>query len=200
MRFRIRKASIEDKETILEILNHYNMGDFGHSEREEMPKLENFILACDGDRAVGCAAFLLNDQSKLTINHQQAETGSLAVIPEYRGKGVGAQLQIARMLRLVELGVKTLFTETDTEANIRWYCRKFNYRVLHTRNKTDDFGDSSVPTFTLLETDLEKWYNAHQARKALEMIQGFELSWYEDEGFGELADVATGSNLSLIHI
>jgi len=134
------------------------MGDFGHAERTNMPKIEHFLVAKDGRLIVGCCAYLLSSESEIAKKASEAETGSLAVIPGYRGKGIGASLQIARMKRLHKMGIKKLYTEADKSQTIDWYVRKFGYRKILTRKKKHlDFGDPSVDTFTLLSVDLEKW-------------------------------------------
>ena len=170
----IENASTGDEPRIREILSVYNMGEFGHSEREKMPEIGHFTVR-DRGRIVGCAAFLLHKESKLTINDRQAETGSLAVIPEYRGTGLGYRLQVARMLRMRGLGIETLFTETDTPQNINWYIRKFDYVNLHTREKTYNFGDPAINTFSLLVVDLKRWGTGSKLRQLLDNTA--DLMW-----------------------
>ena len=185
----LEPAKLSDKPRIIEILSEYNMGNFGHAERNAMPKIEHFTVAKVDSRIVGCAAFLLDGESKLTINNRQAETGSLAVIPECRGKGVGYQLQIARMKRLVAMGVEQLFTETDTPQNINWYCRKFGYKKLHTRRKESDFGDPAIDTFTLLEADLKKWRDQRNLKRLIDSRDDLDVDWFAEEGFGDLSEI-----------
>jgi N-acetylglutamate synthase-like GNAT family acetyltransferase len=156
----IRAAEEHDIPKILEILKGYNMGHFGHAERGAMPKTEHFLVAEEGDRLVGCCAYLLSGESDIAKALNEAETGSLAVITEFRGKGVGEKLQRARMERLYHLGITTLFTETDRVDTINWYMRKFGYKKLSTRKKKVlDFGDPGVDTFTLLEVNLAEWFS-----------------------------------------
>ena len=198
MSVEIRSATIDNKARIQEILSIYNMGNFGHSEREEMPPIDNFLVAYDRGRIIGCAAFLLDRQSKLTVHDKQAETGSLAVLPEYRGKGVGHELQVARLLRLTEMGIETLFTETDTPENIDWYTRKFGYVKLHTRRKNANFCDPNIHTFTLLELDLQGWSQRRRIRKLLDSTPGIDVSWFNTEYFGNLSDLKPDTSRKLI--
>lgn len=154
----IRPARVADLARIIEILEGYNMGHFGHAERPAMPKIEHFMVAEEQGVVVGCCAYLLYDESEIAVRADEAETGSLAVSAEYRGKGVGEALQAARMHQLLDLGIETLFTETDRPQTIAWYIRKFGYRRLSSRpKKFRDFGDPDVDTFTLLAVDLRKW-------------------------------------------
>jgi N-acetylglutamate synthase-like GNAT family acetyltransferase len=154
---RIETAVAADLPGILAVLNQYHMGHFGHEEREAMPPLENFVVARDGDAIVGCAAFLLHGQGGLARHAAEAETGSLAVLPAYRGRGLGALLQRVRLRRLAGMGIQTLYTEADAPATVEWYVRKFGYRILSTRKKRFPFGAPGMDTFTLLRLDLAAW-------------------------------------------
>jgi len=150
---------------IVEILEIYHMGTFGQAEREELPPLGHFFVACDGDRVVGCAAFLLFGQSKLTAGATDAETASLAVHPDYRGTRLGAALHTARLERMADLGVETVYTEADTPAIVDWYVRKFGCVILRSRPKYHEFGDPDVDTYTLLKLDLSGWIEARRIRR-----------------------------------
>jgi N-acetylglutamate synthase-like GNAT family acetyltransferase len=140
---------------IIEILKTYNMGDFGSNERPFLPRIENFFIAKNEDGLIGCAAFLLYNDSKLAKTKREAETASLAVDRKYRGYGIGEKLQKARLKRMKQLGIKKVLTEADTPAIIEWYIRKFGYKKVVTRKKySDNYGDPNSDTYTLLELNL----------------------------------------------
>jgi N-acetylglutamate synthase-like GNAT family acetyltransferase len=163
MQIEIGPAKKEDIPKIIKILKIYNMGEFGHDERPSLPPAENFFVAKKGKEVIGCSAFLLHNTSKLAKNNTEAETASLAVIPRYLGKGIGNKLQIARLQRMYELGIKKVYTEVDTPSIIEWYINKFGYKKILTRKKfNSNYGDPNIDTYTLIELNLEKW---HEGKK-----------------------------------
>jgi N-acetylglutamate synthase-like GNAT family acetyltransferase len=152
----IRKMCEEDRPSVIAILAQWNMAPVPPSV--ERPESERADIAADGTaivavadgRIVGVASYVLHDR-------RRAETASLAVDPAWRGAGVGAQLQRARLMELKALGVEEIFTETDRPEVIDWYVRKFGYRIAGTRRKKHAFSLADVDHWTVLELDLRDW-------------------------------------------
>lgn len=165
MEITIRPARPADLSRILEVLAAFNMHIYGHEERPEMPPLEHFIVAEDGDRIVGCASYVLDHQTEVTSHPDEAETASLAVLPEYQKKGLGSLLHSYRMKVLYERGIKVVCTETDAEWLIDWYVRCFGYKVISSRPKKFlHASNPNYPNFTLLKCDLKSWYEENHAK------------------------------------
>lgn len=149
---RIRKMRTEDLEGAMSILRQWNMAprqDLTDAERSEI-RVENSFVAERGDRIVGTASYIVHSP-------EEAETASLAVDPEFRGLGIGARLQEARLREMHERGVRRVRTETDRPATIRWYVEKFGYEKLGTNPKKHEFSLPDEDEWTVLELDLETW-------------------------------------------
>ena len=152
----IRKMREEDRASVTTILAQWNMApvplspDVPESERLDIAADGTAIVAVAGNRIVGVASYVLHGA-------RRAETASLAVDPAWRGTGVGAKLQIARLVELKARGVEEIFTETDRPDVIDWYVRKFGYRIAGTRRKKHDFSLRDVDHWTILELDLRDW-------------------------------------------
>ena len=152
----IRKMRAEDVPRVTEILARWNMAprlptsELPDVESTGLEKLGAAMVAVAGERIVGSASYILH-------GHRRAETGSLAVDPEWRGSGVGAQLQRARLAELKSLGVEEIFTETDRPEVVEWYVRKFGYRIAGTRPKKHAFSRPDIDRWTVLELDLRAW-------------------------------------------
>ena len=153
----LRKMKPEDLPRCMEILEKWNMapvpetGDHAHPEPERSYiHLKNAIVALSGDRIVGVCSYM--DRTETL-----AETANLAVDPEFQGKGVGYQLQKARLREMKERGFKRVRTETDRPATIQWYVRKFGYRIVKKIEKKYPFSLKDVHFWTRLEMDLEDY-------------------------------------------
>jgi predicted N-acetyltransferase YhbS len=146
----------KDRPSVIAILAQWNMAPIPlsperpDSERTGIAADGTAIVAVAGDRIVGVASYVLHGA-------RRAETASLAVDPAWRGTGVGAQLQRARLLELKSRGVEEIFTETDRPEVIDWYVRKFGYRIAGTRRKKHEFSLPDVDHWTVLELDLRAW-------------------------------------------
>lgn len=149
---RIRKMRPEDLPAARSILKTWNMApreDLPDAERSEI-RIENaFVAEVDG-RIVGTAGYIVHGPL-------DGETASLAVDPDSRGLGIGAKLQRARLEEMFERGIRTVRTETDRPATIRWYMQKFGYRKVGRSPKKHEFSLPDVDVWTVLELDLEAW-------------------------------------------
>ncbi len=88
------------------------------------------------------------------LSADRAETASLAVDPAFRGQGVGARLQIARLRELKQSGVRWVRTESDRPETLAWYIRKFGYVEVGKNPKKHEFSLPDVADWTVLELDL----------------------------------------------
>ena len=89
---RIRKARLNDARGIANVLvNGYNIKDINEGVstfKNETKKLHNYIVAEEKGRIIGIVTWLMHGLPK----HQLAELDRIAVLPEYRGKGVAKEL------------------------------------------------------------------------------------------------------------
>jgi predicted N-acetyltransferase YhbS len=148
----VRKMRPEDVPGALRVLAQWNMAPVAPSEEVPEPlrtsiDIDNAFVAEAGDRIVGtCSYFLIGDD--------WAETASLAVDPEPRFAGVGVLLQQARLDEMRGRGVRRVLTKADRPATIRWYVRRFGYRIVGTGLKKHAFGLLDVDHYTVLELHL----------------------------------------------
>lgn len=148
----VRKMRRSDLPGALRILARWNMAPRAPSAEVPDPErtsidIGNAFVAEAGGRIVGtCSYFLLGDG--------WAETASLAVDPEPRFAGVGVLLQQARLDEMRGRGVRRVRTETDRPATVRWYVRRFGYRIVGTNPKKHAFSLPDVDHWTVLELDL----------------------------------------------
>lgn len=89
---RIRKARLSDARGIANVLvQSYNIKDLKegiNAFTTEVKKLHNYIVAEEKGKIVGIVTWLMHGLPK----HQLAELDRIAVLPEYRGKGVAKEL------------------------------------------------------------------------------------------------------------
>jgi ribosomal protein S18 acetylase RimI-like enzyme len=151
----VRKMKPQDLDSAMDILRAWNMAPWTASADNPNPErsglvIENSFVALDGKRVVGVASYLERSP-------EEAETASLAVDPDYRGKGIGYMLQRARLDEMAGKGYTSVRTETDRPETIEWYIRKFGYRRVGTNKKKHDFSLPEVDTWTVLELDLVRY-------------------------------------------
>jgi len=124
-----RKATDEDAEGIANVLvESYNIEDIGEGKKvfkEETSKNHNYIVADDDGKIAGIVTWLMHGLPK----HQLAELDRIAVLPEYRGKGVAKDLFIALVKEANEFFKKHnfklrklyLLTHADNERAHKFY-------------------------------------------------------------------------------
>ena len=122
-------------------------------ERSEI-RVENSFVADDDGKVVGMASYIVHGP-------EEGETASLAVDPAYRGRGIGARLQHARLREMYRRGIRRVRTETDRPATIRWYVEKFGYERVASVPKKHEFSLKDVHEWTVLSLDLERWAAEH---------------------------------------
>ncbi len=145
--FSIEKAKPEDLEAILEVMRPWNMHHVPSPEVEELD-LSCFFVARVGEKTVGAAGYKLLSQSR-------AKTTLMAVLPEYGRSGIGKALQDARLEAMAAVGVKSVITNADRPATIKWYIKCYGYREVGCLKKLHSFGDPAIEYWTTLELDLE---------------------------------------------
>jgi N-acetylglutamate synthase-like GNAT family acetyltransferase len=148
----IRAMREDDLEPAMELLETWNMApetDTADAERSTI-RVENTFVAEDSGTIVGVASYIVHSETL-------AETASLAVDPDYRGRGVGYRLQVKRLEAMRSLGIETVRTETDRPQTIEWYVEHFGYERVGTTPKKHEFSLSDVDEWTILELDLEEW-------------------------------------------
>ncbi|MBW2982412.1 GNAT family N-acetyltransferase [Candidatus Woesearchaeota archaeon] len=88
----IRNAKIEDIEGVAKVLKEsYNIDDIEEAKkifRDELKKDHHYIIAEQLRTILGIVTWTVHDLPK----HQLAELNRIAVLPEYRGKGVAKLL------------------------------------------------------------------------------------------------------------
>jgi 3-keto-5-aminohexanoate cleavage enzyme len=150
-----RKMKPEDMEAVVDLLSTWNMAPI--QPRADVPDprrssiaIEHSFVAVDGARVVGVSSYFL-------LSEDCAETQNLAVHSDYRGKGVGYDLQRARLREMKERGITRVRTETDRPETISWYVEKFGYRIVGQSKKKHAFSLLDVDHWTVLELDLENY-------------------------------------------
>lgn len=73
--------------------------------QEHLPRADEFYLAEDGEKVIGCCALEVYSQ-------RLAEVRSLAVLPDYRGQGVATTLVEKCLAEAEALGVYEVLTIT----------------------------------------------------------------------------------------
>ncbi|WP_048204871.1 N-acetyltransferase [Methanococcoides methylutens] len=103
----IRKATVKDVDSIKRIINYYADLDqmLPRSVSELYESVRNFYVYEMGGEVVGCCGLQV-----LWVD--LAEVLSFAILPEYRGKGVGTMLLDSCLDDARKLGVTTVFTLT----------------------------------------------------------------------------------------
>ena len=142
----IEPAGLGDREAILAVMRPANMHHVPSAEMGEL-ELSRFFVARVEGRIVGAGGYEL-------VAPRRGKTTLLAVLPEYRGMGIGAQLQEARLDAMRKAGVDTVVTNADRPPTIDWYKRAYGYREVGRLAKVVPFGDPSVGEWTTLELDL----------------------------------------------
>lgn len=147
--FVVERAQPEDLDGILQIMRHWNMH---HVPSPEMPRLDldcMFVARVDG-RIVGAAGYEL-------LSPTRGKTTLMGVDPEFLGIGIGKALQDARLRAMATAGAKTVTTNADRPASIRWYKENYGYREVGSSEKLHSFGSDEIDVWTTLEMDLESW-------------------------------------------
>lgn len=88
----IREAKIWDAEGVTKVLKEsYNISSIEEGRNVFMSELRrehHYVVAEDNGKILGIATWTMHDLPK----HQLAELNRIAVLPEYRGKGIAKQL------------------------------------------------------------------------------------------------------------
>lgn len=146
----IQKMTTADIPTAIQILSSVGMGSVDSPELKGI-NWDTFIVAKMNEEIVGVAGFRL-------ISENVGRTMLMAVPKKYRGLGIGLLLQKHRMNVLFKKGVKTLESYTDRPKTIEWYKKHFGYVEMGKKKKDNAFSLSDVDEWTILETDLEKYF------------------------------------------
>lgn len=152
MNILLRKMTPDDLPDVIELLSKWNMAPIEPSPVNPDPErdsinIENSFVAVDESRIIGVSSYFL-------LSEDTAETASLAVDPEYKGKGIGYKLQKARIKEMKERGIKKVRTETDRPETIDWYIRKFGYKIIGKNKKKHHFSLENVEYWTVMELDI----------------------------------------------
>ena len=75
-------------------------------ERTILERGGRILIACDGERRVGCCALL-------RMSDNEFEVAKMAVTPDYHGKGIGRELLLAAIEEARGLGAERLSLETN---------------------------------------------------------------------------------------
>ena len=92
LKMKIRKSTIKDAKGIANVLaRSYNIKDLDEGIsvfKNEIKKNHNYIVAEEKRKVIGIVTWLMHGLPK----HQLCELDRIAVLPEYRGKGVAKKL------------------------------------------------------------------------------------------------------------
>lgn len=88
----IRKAVLKDKKGVGNVLaqsyNIKNIDEGANVFRDELVRKHNFIVAIENEKIIGTASWVMHG----SLKHGLAELDRIAVLPEYRGKGISDKL------------------------------------------------------------------------------------------------------------
>lgn len=157
MNFTINPAGAGDRESILNVMQPFNMHHVPSVEMEELD-LSCFFVARLRGMIVGAAGYKI-------LGPGRGKTTLLGVLPEYSGMGIGKALQQQRMRVMHAAGVKKLTTNADRPDTILWYKKHFGYREVGRLKKLCSFGIEDVDHWTTLETDLEAYFSEIEERE-----------------------------------
>jgi len=89
---KIRKAALKDAKGIANVLmQSYNIKDLKEgidAFKNELKKQHHYIIAEENNKIIGVVTWIIHGLPK----HQLAELDRIAVLPEYRGKGIAQKL------------------------------------------------------------------------------------------------------------
>jgi len=89
---KIRKAALKDAKGIANVLmQSYNIKDLKEgidTFKNEIKKQHHYIIAEENNKIIGVVTWIIHGLPK----HQLAELDRIAVLPEYRGKGIAQKL------------------------------------------------------------------------------------------------------------
>jgi N-acetylglutamate synthase-like GNAT family acetyltransferase len=145
----MRPADVPAATAVLAMWNMAPTPDEPDAERSGIDVENSFVAELDG-RIVGTASYIM-------LGPDRAETASLAVDPSVRGAGLGYELQVARLEAMWRRGIRSVRTETDRPATVRWYLDKFGYEQVGTNPKKHAFSLPDVDEWVVLELDLTRW-------------------------------------------
>lgn len=132
---KIRKATSKDAKEVANVLvQSYNIKDLGEGTdvfRKEAEKLHHYIIAEENGKIIGIVTWLMHGLPK----HQLCELDRIAVLPEYRGKGVSRKLFAAMVKDAKQFYKKNrsrlrklyLLTHADNERAQKFY-EKLGFR------------------------------------------------------------------------
>ena len=152
----IEKAAADDLPAIMELLKLANMHYIGSAEMPAISYENYFVARMDGKVAGFCGYKVLSPTD--------AKTELMVVHPDFRGLGIGFELQQRRMEDMFAKGIKTLRTNTDLPQTIKWYQKHFGYRKIGTLKKINQFGYPDIDHWTTLQVDLIKWNSTRYRR------------------------------------
>ena len=145
----IEKAKQPDRTAILAILKQVNMH---YIPSQEVPELtyENYFVAKINGQVVGFCGYKI-------LSATEAKTELMAVDRNYRGKGIGYQMQLRRMEDMLEKGIEILTTNTDVPETIEWYKKNFGYQETGKLKKHHEFSRPDIDYWTTLQVNLLEW-------------------------------------------
>ncbi|MBR4554748.1 MAG: GNAT family N-acetyltransferase [Ruminococcus sp.] len=133
MAIEYRQAAAEDAELLINIYNasfyedHLRYGSCpGYGKTKEMMEesissYPKYIILCDS-RPVGCI-------SCRRLQKGVYEIGSLCVVPEYQGKGIGTQAVGFIKALNADWERITLVTPADKKENVKFYTEKCGFHI-----------------------------------------------------------------------
>ena len=136
MTIEFRKATLEDAELLVSIYNASFYSDYlrygvcpGYGKTKEMMeesinKYPKHVILCD-NKPVGCV-------SCKKLENGVYEIGSLCIIPEFQGKGIGTQAIQFIKTSYEDWKRLTLITPLDKRENVAFYTEKCGFTLAST--------------------------------------------------------------------
>lgn len=150
MNYQIRKAKLEDKHSILNILKVWNMHHIPSVEMEELD-LTYYYVAVVSERIIGLCGYKI-------LSPKRGKTTLMALLPEFQGHDIGKKLHDIRLDDMYKAGVEIVTTNTDDIKSISWYKKHYNYRIVGKLKKLCSFGLKNIDYWTTIEMDLNDYF------------------------------------------
>jgi uncharacterized protein (DUF849 family)/GNAT superfamily N-acetyltransferase len=158
MKYTIEKASPEDYQAILRVMEYWNMHHVPSPEMDNLD-LSCFFVARVRGVLTGAAGYKILDSP-------EGITTLLGILPEFSGMGIGKALQDARLEAMYSAGVRKVTTHADRTETILWYKKHYGYREIGTVKKLCVFSLPETDRWTTLEMDLEDYMRNRSDREA----------------------------------
>ena len=149
MNFIIEEALPSERDEIIKVLTPWNFHHIPSVEVEEIDFSCFYVAKVNGEIVGVCGYNILSEGL--------GKTTLLAVLPEFKGSGIGKALHEKRLFEMHKRGVKKVITNADRPDIILWYKKNFGYKEVGKIKKLISFGVKTIDSWTTIEMDLDSY-------------------------------------------